>query len=135
MTKSKLFTTFDGKISKSAIKHIDDEWQIEGKYCRVSLLDGAWDLWLCSPDDIQKGLSTRRINNILTQLEKHPVKATFTKLTGEAYCNATPMVLILDNLDLLGIRKARVYTPEQKAKMTENFNGAIDTSCHREGLA
>ena len=39
LTKKQIFEAFEGKIAKSAIQHIDGEWEIVGKFCRVSCLE------------------------------------------------------------------------------------------------
>ena len=76
MTKIDLIKTFP-TVSPSAIKKIDDEYEIVGKFCRIIMFDD-WqiDLWLCNPANMSKGLSKRKLNNLVSALEV-PVESTF----------------------------------------------------------
>jgi len=96
-----------------------DDWQI--------------DLWLCNPANMSKGLSKRKLNNLVSALEV-PVESTFrdkvTKpisfsvLEGEAWINLDLPDLILKNLKLLGIRKKRELTSIQKQSLVERLQGS-----------
>jgi len=133
MTKNDLLKTFP-TVSPSAIKKIDDEYEIVGKYCRIIMFDD-WqiDLWLCNPANMVKGLSKRKLNSLVSVLEV-PVESTFrdkvTKpipfnvLEGEAWINLDLPDLILNNLKLLGIRKKRELTVIQKQALVEKLQGA-----------
>ena len=132
MTKSDLLKTFP-TVSPSAIKIIDDEYEIIGKFCRIIMFDnGQIDLWLlCNPANMVKGLSKRKLNSLVSVLEV-PVESSFkdkvTKsisfnvLDGEAWINLDLPDLILNNLKVLGIRKKRMLSTEQKAALTERLN-------------
>jgi len=131
MTKNDLLETFP-TVSPSAIKKIDDEYEIVGKFCRIIMFD-EWqiDLWLCNPTNMAKGLSKRKLNNLVSALEV-PVESTFndqvTKpipfnvLEGEAWINLDLPDLILNNLKLLGIRKRRELTSIQKQSLVERLH-------------
>jgi len=131
MTKNDLLETFP-TVSPSVIKKIDDEYEIVGKYCRIIMFDD-WqiDLWLCNPANMSKGLSKRKLNNLVSALEV-PVESTFrdkvTKpisfsvLEGEAWINLDLPDLILNNLKLLGIRKKRELTAIQKQSLVERLH-------------
>ena len=133
MTKIDLIKTFP-TVSPSAIKKIDDEYEIVGKFCRIIMFDD-WqiDLWLCNPANMSKGLSKRKLNNLVSALEV-PVESTFrdkvTKpisfsvLEGEAWINLDLPDLILKNLKLLGIRKKRELTSIQKQSLVERLQGS-----------
>ena len=132
MTKIDLLETFP-TVSPSVIKKIDDEYEIVGKFCRIIMFDdGQIDLWLCNPANMSKGLSKRKLNNLVSALEV-PVESTFrakvTKsisfsvLEGEAWINLDLPDLILNNLKLLGIRKKRELTYIQKQSLVERLQG------------
>lgn len=133
MTKIDLLETFP-TVSPSVIKKIDDEYEIVGKFCRIIMFDD-WqiDLWLCNPANMSKGLSKRKLNNLVSALEV-PVESTFrdkvTKpisfsvLEGEAWVNLDLPDLILNNLKLLGIRKKRELNSIQKQSLVERLQGS-----------
>lgn len=133
MTKNDLLETFP-TVSPSVIKKIDDEYEIVGKFCRIIMFDD-WqiDLWLCNPANMSKGLSKRKLNNLVSALEV-PVESTFrdkvTKsisfsvLEGEAWINLDLPDLILNNLKLLGIRKKRELNSIQKQSLVERLQGS-----------
>ena len=132
MTKIDLIKTFP-TVSPSAIKVIDDEYEIVGKFCRIIMFDdGQIDLWLCNPANMVKGLSKRKLNNLVSALEV-PVESTFNDkvikpipfnvLEGEAWINLDLPDLILNNLKLLGIRKKRELTYIQKQSLVERLQG------------
>ncbi len=132
MTKNDLLETFP-TVSPSVIKKIDDEYEIVGKYCRIIMFDD-WqiDLWLCNPTNMDKGLSKRKLNSLISALEV-PVESTFrdkvTKpisfsvLEGEAWINLDLPDLILNNLKLLGIREKRELTSIQKQALNDRLQG------------
>jgi len=115
-TRTGLYEYFDQQISKKSIVHDGSEWGISGKYCRITPIDGTkWDLWLRYPAEISKGLGTRRLNRIISVLsEKILSGSPFRVLTGEAYSRAASKELILNNLDLLGIRRKRIVSEKQR---------------------
>ncbi len=132
MTKNDLLKTFP-TVSPSAIKMIDNEYEIVAKFCRIIMFDkGQIDLWLCNPANMVKGLSKRKLNSLVSALEV-PVESTFSDkvtksisfsvLEGEAWINLDLPDLILNNLKLLGIRKKRVLTPAQKQSFVERLLG------------
>ena len=130
MTKNDLLEIFP-TVSPSVIKKIDDEYEIVGKFCRIIMFDD-WqiDLWLCNPANMSKGLSKRKLNNLVSALEV-PVESTFNDkvikpipfnvLEGEAWINLDLPYLILNNLKLLGIRKKRELTAIQKRSLVERL--------------
>ena len=121
MNKTDIYNAFDGKISNTAIQRFDDEWRIVGKWCYVATDDeigDVWDIWICNPNDIAKGLSQRRVRSIILALESTG-KMKFNELTGEAWGKVRDKDVILENLKLLGIRKKREVSPEQARKYTE----------------
>jgi len=77
----------------------------------------TWDLSLCTPDDLGRGLSERKLTGILQTLGVDG----FTRLTGEAYHLAFPKEVLLENLKTLGIRRKRVVSEEQKAAAVERL--------------
>ena len=115
-TKKDLYDRFDQRISKKCIKHDGCEWGITGKYCRITPMDGKyWDLWLCNPKDIAKGLGTRRLSRIISILSAKMLPGKpFTELTGEAYTQVATKDLILGNLSLLGINRKRIVSEQTR---------------------
>lgn len=112
---------FGKDISSSAFKIIDGELNIVGRYCRISLEgDGLFDIWICNHADIQKGLSTVRVRNIISRLNP-PVGSPFHELTGEAWGRVQGKEIILQNHPLLGIRKKRRVSDEQRKQMAEQL--------------
>ena len=132
MTKIDLIKTFP-TVSPSAIKKIDDEYEIVGKFCRIIMFDdGQIDLWLCNPANMVKGLSKRKLNSLVSAIEV-PVESTFNDkvikpipfnvLEGEAWVNLDLPDLILNNLKSLGIRKKRELTSIQKQALNDRLQG------------
>ncbi len=130
MTKDDLLKTFP-TVAPSAIKKINDEYEIVGKFCRVIMFDdGTIDLWLCNPTDMFNGFSKRKLNSLVSALEV-PVESTFndkvTKpisfsvLEGEAWINLDLPDLILNNLKVLWIRKKRELSSTQKQSLVERL--------------
>jgi len=111
MNKRQLYQFFDKKITKQAIKNIDDEWQIVGKFCRVSVMDGLIDIWLCSPGDMVSGLSPMKLTYMLKGL-KTSQEAKLTELDGEAYIQTRDKRDVLQNLSVLGIKRKRHVSEE-----------------------
>lgn len=118
-TKTELYEVFQGKISKTAICFVDTEYRIVGKFCFIAPVGrGEWGLWLCNPKNLAKGLSTRKLAFLLAQL---PQEAAFTKLNGEAYATLQGVDLILNNLNLFGIKKRRRLSEAQRRKAMANL--------------
>ena len=115
-SKKEISKHFDNKISPKWIKSDGSEYGIVGKYCRITPIDGKyWDLWLCNPADIAKGLGTRRLNRIISILSENMCQERpFTELTGEAYTRVATKELILGNLSLLGIKRKRTISEKQR---------------------
>ena len=123
MTRQDVFDYFDQQIAQRCITHDGYEWGVTGKYCRVTILDdGNLDLWLCNPQNIAKGLGTRRMNRILSILsEKMPPGTTVGKLDGEAYTQGPLKDVVLGNLSLLGVFRKRTYSASHLQKMQEQL--------------
>jgi len=108
MNKGEIYEYFDGLISKSAVKQADDgEWQVIGRFCKVSFDDAAIDLFICNPKDMVNGIGQKKVNNIIRGL-KSSVNVKFTELDGEAWAKVADKAVITDNLKLLGIRKKKI---------------------------
>jgi hypothetical protein len=124
MNKKEIFNAFDQKISKKCIVYRDTEWLIQGKYCVIAPLgNNEFDVWICDPDPSQI-LDQRKVRNIATNLFKSHCSEAFTELTGEGYGVIAGTELILQNLDLLGIKKKRSDSPENVIKMKERLKVA-----------
>lgn len=117
MNKSELSQAFP-TISPTAIQERDGEFVIVGKFCLIATLGGdRWDVWLCNPKDISKGLSTRKLNVLLEKLQQ---EEGFTALNGEAYAQVQGKELVENNLDLLGIRKRMQLSEERRKALVEH---------------
>ena len=113
ITKRELRELTNHKISDLAIRCVDDSWEIVGKFCRCSYLgDNNWDVWICNPDNLTAGLSQRKLRAIA---RKVPPGTTFRELTGEGLYDCMPTEALLLNMRVLGIRKRRVVSEQQKA--------------------
>ncbi|MGB1187604.1 MAG: hypothetical protein ACPHPA_04255 [Cycloclasticus pugetii] len=123
MTKSELYNFFNQKISKTAIVNEGDEFQLIGKFCKVSVDEGVIDLWLCNPRDLAKGLGARRLNSIVAGI-KGTVERPFTVLNGEAYTKTRDKDLILTNGRLLGLRLKRQLSAEALVVAKERLSRA-----------
>ncbi len=123
MTKSELYNFFNQKISKTAIVNEGDEFQLIGKFCKVSVDGGVIDLWLCNPRDLTKGLGSRRLNSIVAALNS-TVERPFTILNGEAYTKIRDKDLILSNAHLLGLKLKRQLSAEALVVVKERLSQA-----------
>ena len=124
MNQSQLFDAFKGRISKTAIRKVDDEWRIVGKFCFVTKDDDGdvWDIWICSPSNLSAGLGRRKLKHILSGFNL-PTGEGFYEATGEAWGKVRGTGIILQNLDLLGIRKKRQLSDAQRIKLAERLVG------------
>lgn len=105
---------FRNDVSSSAFKLIDGELTIVGKWCRLTLDDdGAFDVWICNPDDLYSGLGVRKVRSVISRLNS-PAGSPFHELTGEGWGKVRGKELILQNLALLGIKKKRRVSDEQR---------------------
>jgi len=104
---------FENEVSSSAIKIVDGETRIIGKFAQIALLDdGLFDIWLVAPG--LEPISARKLNSLI---KKFPQEAKFTVLTGEAYTQVSDKNIVIERLSLLGIRKKRQLSPEAKEKL------------------
>ncbi len=118
MNKHEIFRAFDQKISPKSIVQRNDEYVVQGKFCVVAPLgNNEFDIWICNPDDLYNGLGQRKVRNIAAKLFKSAVGTMFTELTGEGYGVVAGAEIILQNLELLGIKKKRVVSPENLEKL------------------
>ena len=118
-SKQHIFDSFEGFFSKTAIKFIDDEWRLVGKFGQiVPLDDGNWDLFV-GPD-----LSVRKLHSVMDKLQR---AGQFRELDGEAYTQVTLEALLPLCADFhrhLGIRKKATLSEAHKAKMHQfSFKG------------
>jgi len=113
MGKTEIYNYFNQAISRASIKQDDEgEWQIIGKWCKVSLCDDIpdhFDLFICNPKDMFNGLGTRKLKNIISGL-KDASATRFTEVDGEAWGVVAGKEVILANVNLLGIKKKRIVT-------------------------
>ena len=131
MTQSEIFSAFGGRISISAIRLLDDGWEIVGKWCRILRIGDRWDVFVCNPDDMYSGLSQRKVKAIIDGVQKRlrevgkPHKnGVWRVLDGEAYTQALDADQIVETLDLLGVRKARKLSVTQRQAMAKRMRKA-----------
>ena len=118
--KHELLTMLRDEFPKRAVQNVDGEWLVVGKFCQVApLADGQWDVWLCNPKNLTKGLSTQRINKIIFELG---LDASFvTRLDREAIIRPVSTDLLLTSRVLLGIAKKRQLTEEQMQGLVQRM--------------
>ena len=117
-----LFDILEGAVSMRAIQMIDDEWRIVGKYCYATPTADGWDLWLCDTADLGRGLSGRKLHSILETLAQ---EASFTIGDDEAWATLPGPQLILENLDLLRIRRKRRVPDSVLATLLAHRFGSV----------
>ena len=122
MTKQEIFDAFQGEISKTAIIQKDGAWRIVGKWCEIERVGNLWDIFICNPGDMTKGLGQRKVNNIIDRLKIPPTNGTFRILNGEAYTQVQDINLILQNLSLLGIRRKRRLSEKTRQALRKQLN-------------
>jgi hypothetical protein len=112
---------FGKDVSSSAFKLIDGELTIVGKWCRIALDDdGEIDLWICNTADMLAGLGTLKLRNVISRIN-YRVGSTLRELNGEAWGKVRGKEIILENLPVLGIKKKRRVSDEQRKQMTEQL--------------
>ena len=115
VTKRELRELTNNKFSDLAIQCVDDEWQIVGKFCRCSYKgNNTWDVWICNPDTLAAGLSQRKLRAITKII---PTGSTFRELTGEGVYQSMSIEALLLSRSVLGIRKRRVVSEQQKENL------------------
>lgn len=113
MGKTDIYNYFDQAISRASIKQTDEgEWQVIGKWCKVSFCDDnpdCLDLFICNPKDMFNGLGTRKLKNIISGLVS-TLATRFTEVDGEAWGVVAGKKAILAKVKLLGIKKKKIVT-------------------------
>ena len=112
------------KLSKKNF-HIDPNGEVEliGKWSiSVQNEDKTWDVWLCNPKDMGKGLTTNRVNAIRGRFDllKQPT-GPYKELNGEGVYLSMPLDTLLSGARYVGLRVKRVVTPEQREMARERF--------------
>lgn len=124
-SKTALHEALNKKVSKVAITNMwdgyEDNWFVLGKWCRVTPVDGEWDVWVCNPKDLAVGLSNRKVSNIakaiFSLIDRKPEIVFFE---GEAQLTLTSEEVIRC-LKPLGIRRARALSPEQTEALVQRM--------------
>jgi len=101
-------------FATSAYQCADDEWMVQGKFCRCSYLgNDCWDVWLCNPDNIRDGLTQRRVRSIHARIiEFARQEVPFRELTGEGVYPVISTELLTKCAPLLGIKRRRKVSRE-----------------------
>ena len=124
-TKQQLYDDFDGEISKTCLVPDQGEplgYMIQGKYCWIQYGgDGWWNVFICNSTNLAAGLGQRRVNRIARILSESAVESTVRILNGEADVWVKGTDSILQNLKLLGIRKKREVSAEQRENMAQQL--------------
>ena len=136
MNKQQIYDAFDGEVSKTAIRKVGDEWMLVGRYGFVAPVDDVWDVFVCNPADMTKGLSQRKVGAILVGIynrvfdnvaDVSSVSEIYGEswglriLDGEAYMQALSVEQIKKVLDLLGIRRSMNLSEDARAKMAQRM--------------
>jgi hypothetical protein len=112
---------FGNDVSSSAFKSIDGELNIVGKWCRIALEDnGVFDVWICNTADLNSGLVQKKVRNIVSRLNSQ-ARSPFHELNGEAWGKVRGKEIILENLSVLGIKKKRRISDEQRKRIAEQL--------------
>lgn len=125
MTKEDIFNYFDQKISKVCFIPEDEpgNYMLVGKFCIIQEhSENIWDILICNQKNMKKGLGTGKVRNIASVLVETAVKDTYREMNGEASMLVQGNETILNNLKILGIRRKRIVSEEQKEKMKKTFN-------------
>jgi hypothetical protein len=116
MTKDEIYDACQGKISKTSIKQYSGDWVISGKYGMIENLGNLnsphWVVWITGVH-LDKILPTITINTVLSKI-KSMVKSVDTTYNGEATCVCTDENQLGDLAILLGARRKRQISAEQK---------------------
>lgn len=107
VTKRDLEAITQDSFARNAIRKIDEEWTVVGRFCRcVYNGDETWDVWLCNPDNLAQGLSERKVSAIYGRIaDKCPDAGPFRRLTGEGIYPSMPTETFLLSASFLGIRR------------------------------
>lgn len=108
---------FKEDFAGSAFQEHCGDPSIVGKYGVITELEDAlYDVWIVYPDG--SPLSERK----LTILEKKcPLNWGFVRLTGEGYMQGRGSDFVREIAPIIGVRKKRKMTAEQKAKAAANL--------------
>lgn len=134
-SKQQIFDAFDGRISKMAIQPVDQGFGIFGRWARILPLPGnVWDVFVCNQADMVAGLSPRKVTAVMTGIadrldpENAPHCPDFAEQTGgwrildgEACSQYLSPAQILQVLSLLGIRRKKQVSEEQRKAASERF--------------
>ena len=103
MTRKELEIAFQDKLSRQCFVQRDGEWVLQSKWCAIERVGEYWDIWLCTPLDIAKGLSVRKINNVISGFDSRPLQPRWELLTGEAFTRVLGTDVILRSAAVLGL--------------------------------
>ena len=122
MNKPEIFEALNQKASMTMIMDHDGEMVIKGKFCIIAPEENdIWDIWICNPKNIPKGLGPRKVNNICAALSLTTPQLDWVMLDREAWCKCEGTDTIIKNLVSLGIRRKRILSPEHLAQMKANL--------------
>ena len=109
MTKEQLKEITNNAFAhKAYISDWDGDSGITGKFAFASYNgDGLWDVWLRNEADLAKGLSARKLTNLISAIEAElgPRAGPLRRLDGEAVFTAMPTDALLIIAPFLGIRR------------------------------
>ena len=113
MTRKELETAFQGKLSRRCFIQRDGEWVLQSKWCVIERVGDYWDIWLCTPLDIAKGLGARKIKNVIRGFNSGPTQPRWTVLTGEAFTRVLDADVILRSVAVAGLFFKRQPSDQQ----------------------
>lgn len=118
MTKTEMFNALGGLVSKTAIRLVDEEWRVVGKFCYISPTVGGWDVWICNPRNLTAGLTNKKVSYMLKNLREN---GKIRELDGEALGVVQGGWLDASNLRVLGVRLKRQVSDENREKARQRF--------------
>ena len=123
MTRAEMDTLTDNKISRKCYTEQDEDLILVGKFVQASPNpDGTWDVWICNPKDMTKGLGERKVNNITSILSEEDCgKLPLLRLDREGVYPSMPKATLLKSLRVLGLRARMVVSDERKKKLAESL--------------
>ncbi len=107
-----LKSEFKNVFSSGAFKLIDGSERIIGKFGEIEKVGDKYDIYIHS-------IGERKLSNILNKM---PKELCFKRVNGEAWCSIGNKQIICDAGLVIGIRKRKVISEEQKKKIVENLN-------------
>lgn len=122
-----------GELSRKNYQIEYDDLYLIGKYAKCDPNpDGeTWDVWLCNPKNMEKGLTRKRVRSIKARIEAlGRVGSPFRELDGEGVWSCMPTDTLLSAASCLGLRRKRRTSEKQLAEMTARLKALREEKNH-----